>query len=125
MRDATVKEEFAAVPAFAEGRNAAPTVLDGGNEASTAEEAEERRTAAEGRDAAPMVAEGRNEAEEGSNEATQGRLGTLFMWGFGRRGFADLGAAGAALLLRYGAGFSLTSNMRQKERVLCTRGVLE
>ena len=35
----------------------------------------------------------------------------VFMWGFGRRGFADLGAAGAALLLRYGAVFSLAANM--------------
>ena len=67
--DAAAKGESTAAPTAAEGRNAAPTALKRGNEAVTAEEAEEGSTAAEGRDAAPMVAEGHIEAAEGSNEA--------------------------------------------------------
>ena len=51
--EAKAKEECTAAPTVAEGRYAAPAVLEGGNEASTAEEAEEGSTATEGRDAAP------------------------------------------------------------------------
>ena len=40
-----------------------------------------------------------------SPQNVRARRVAMFMWGFARGGFADRGAAGAALLLRHGAGF--------------------